>query len=200
MNEVRAFERRMGGRWTGVAFHHRIPGNTRKVDLPMPFCKAVTASSTGALTLTREDVNCLGARRSFGWQNGTGSAFVEKITQQTGFSLPVAEKLIQETPRITDEEIVGVTVGDYETPDILISYLQPAHAMRFLLLWQKAHHATLDVSISSVMAVCGNVAVGAYLTQKVCCSFGCPESRLQGGIGRDRLAIGVPTGLLKRFR
>jgi uncharacterized protein (DUF169 family) len=67
------------------------------------------------------------------------------------------------------------------------------------MLWQEVYHSALDVSISSVMAVCGSVAASAYSTQKVCCSFGCPESRLQGGIGRDRLAIGVPTGLLKKF-
>ena len=106
---------------------------------------------------------------------------------------------IRKTPAIHDKDIVGVTVGDYDTPDILISYLQPAHAMRFLLLWQEAYHSTLDVSISSVMAVCGSVAAGAYSTRKVCCSFGCPESRLHGSIGRDRLAIGIPTGLLKQF-
>ena len=37
MNEIRAFERRMGGRWAGVSFHRQIPKNTRKVDQPMPF-------------------------------------------------------------------------------------------------------------------------------------------------------------------
>lgn len=199
MNEIRAFERRMGGRWTGISFHRQIPVDTRKTDQPMPFCKAVAASSTGALTLTREDMNCPGAQRSFGWQNEVDATFVDGIVRQTGFSQPVAEKLIRETPKINNEDIVGVTVGDYETPDILISYLQPAHAMRFLLLWQQVYQSTLDVSISSVMAVCGSVAAGAYSTQKVCCSFGCPESRRQGGIGRDRLAIGIPTGLLKRF-
>ena len=199
MNEIEAFERRMGGRWTGVSFHCEIPLDTRKVAQPMPFCKAVAVSNTGALVLTPEDVNCPGAQRSFGWQNEAGSTFVDKIITRTGFSRPIAEKLIRETPRINDEAIVAVTVGNYETPDILISYLQPAHAMRFLLLWQQAHQSTLDVSISSVMAVCGSVAAGAYSTQKVCCSFGCPESRHQGGIDRDRLVIGVPTGLLKGF-
>jgi uncharacterized protein (DUF169 family) len=199
MNEIRAFERRMGGRWTGVSFHRQIPRDTRKVDQSMPFCKAVTVSNTGALTLAREDINCPGAWRSFGWQSEVGSSFMDKIIRRTGFSQPVAEKLIRETPAIDDADIVGVTVGDYETPDILISYLQPAHAMRFLLLWQAVYQSTLDVSISSVMAVCGSVAAGAYSTQKVCCSFGCPESRRQGGIGRDRLAIGIPTGLLREF-
>ena len=53
MNEIKAFERRMGGRWTGVSFHREIPLDTRKVAQPMPFCKAVAASNTGALMLTR---------------------------------------------------------------------------------------------------------------------------------------------------
>jgi len=69
--------------------------------------------------------------------------------------------------------------------------------MRLVLLWQRMNHNALNVSLSSVMAVCGNVAVAAYTTQNVCCSFGCPESRRNGHIGRDRMIVGVPTAIMQ---
>ena len=47
------------------------------------------------------------------------------------------------------------------------------------------------------MAVCGNVAVKAYLTRHICLSFGCPDSREYGRISRDRLAVGIPFQLLE---
>jgi uncharacterized protein (DUF169 family) len=65
--------------------------------------------------------------------------------------------------------------------------------MCFLLLWQQRYHTNFDTSLFSVMAVCGSVAAGVYVNGSVSCSFGCPESRIHGYIGRDRLVILVPT-------
>ena len=197
MNKIIAFERRMGGRWTGITFHAETPTDSRVADRPMHFCDAVALSSTSNLILTPEHVNCPGAKLSFGWQDGNGSAYLKKMVQFTGLTPEVAKSLLDDTPKIKKGMISAVTIGDYDSPDILISYLQPEAAMRFVLLWQRANHKVLDVSLSSVMAVCGNVAAAAYKTQSVCCSFGCPESRRHGHIGRDRLIIGVPTGIIK---
>jgi len=36
------------------------------------------------------------------------------------------------------------------------------------------------------------VAVKAYLTERISLSFGCEDSRLYGGISRDRLIVGIP--------
>jgi uncharacterized protein (DUF169 family) len=198
MNVIEAFESRMGGRWTGIAFHRQAPMET-KIERPMYFCEAVSESSTGAITLSRKDLSCLGAQRSFGWNLNGNAALVQKLTNQSGLQTPGAEALIQRTPRIQDERIVALTVGTYTAPDILISYLQPEAAMRFVMQWQRVYHSHLDISVSSIMAVCGSVAAGAFTTQKVCCSFGCPESRQHGCIGRDRLVIGVPAGLISEL-
>ena len=197
MNEIEMFERRIGGRWTGVSFHRKTPSGTKMADRSMYFCEAVKVSSTHAITLTRGDLNCSGARRSFGWNANGDSAFVDQLISRNGFSPLSAATLIRKTPKIEDEKITAITVGTYEAPDIVISYLQPEHAMRFMLLWQERYHTNLDISLSSVMAVCGSVAAGVYANGNVRCSFGCPESRLHGCIGRDRLVIGVPTKQLK---
>ena len=41
------------------------------------------------------------------------------------------------------------------------------------------------------MSVCGAVAVKAYLTGRICISFGCPDAREHGSIGRDRPVVGL---------
>ena len=199
MNPITNFERRVGGRWTGVTFHKQMPSDVRLPDKPMPFCKAISISSTGAFTLTKSHLNCPGAQRSFGWHLNGDATLAEKIANQNGLDAESSKRLIKQTPRFVDEEIVAVTVGTYDTPDIIVSYLQPENAMRFVRQWQNVYHENLDLSISSIMSVCGNVAVGAYRSGKVCCSLGCPESRSHGSIGRDRLILGVPTTLLKDF-
>ena len=58
---------------------------------------------------------------------------------------------------------------------------------------------TLIASVSSVMAACGSVAVRAYLTSQMCFSFGCPDSRENGAIGRDRLIMGLPMSLVEEL-
>ena len=163
----------------------------------MHFCEAVLASSTGPFALTKALINCPGAQRSFGWLRNGNAAIVDKLTGHGGFDPQGAEVLVNNTPVIEKEEFMAITVGTYDKPDILLSYLQPENAMRFVRQWQNIRHENLDFSVSSIMAVCGSVAVGAYTTGRVCCSFGCPESRNYGGIGRDRLVIGVPVALLE---
>ena len=199
MNPIEKFERRVGGRWTGITFHKQMPPDATLLDNPMPFCKAITTSSTGAFTLTKSLLNCPGAQRSFGWHLNGDAALAEKIANQNGLDAESTNSLVKKTTRFVEEEIAAITVGTYDTPDILVSYLQPENAMRFMRQWQNVYQKNLDVSISSIMAVCGSVAVGVYRSSRVCCSFGCPESRSHGSISRDRLILGVPAALLKDF-
>ncbi len=199
MNEIKKFEMRMGGRWTGVSFHRQRPSGVKMADQPMHFCEAILSSSAGAFTLNKAFLDCPGAQRSFGWQTNQNDTVVEKLLSRNEIEKKTAKILIEKSPTIGHEKIVAITVGTYDTPDVLISYLQPENAMRFVRRWQNIHHENLDLSISSIMSVCGSVAAGAYTTGRVCCSFGCPESRTQGGIGRDRLVIGIPIILLKNL-
>jgi uncharacterized protein (DUF169 family) len=64
--------------------------------------------------------------------------------------------------------------------------------MRFLNVYQRVFGEKLKVELSGFAAVCGNVAVKAYVDKKVSLSFGCEDSRQYGGISRDRLIVGIP--------
>lgn len=198
MTEIKKFERLIGGRWTGIIFHHENDAKDNLAKNPMRFCEAVKQSSTGPVTLTKDLVACTGALRSFGWDLDGDERLAKKISQENGIKEQIARTMIKEVPHL-NEGISAITVGSYESPDVIISYSQPEAAMRFINQWQKMSGKPLDVSISSIMAVCGCIAAGAYLSGKVCLSFGCPESRKYGAIGNDRLIIGVPTQLIKNF-
>jgi len=71
--------------------------------------------------------------------------------------------------------------------------------MKLLRRWQAVLGKTLLAEVSSAMAVCGSVVVRAYLTGQVCLSFGCPDSRTYGAIGRDRLVVGLPLSLIEEI-
>jgi len=196
MNKIRRFESRIGGRWTGIKFHRGDMANKNISNQPMRFCEAIKASITRPITLTRDFVDCPGALRSFGWATDKDDILAQEIAKRRGMKEEAAKALIKKIPRL-DDKISGVSIGDYDSPDLILSYIQPEAAMQLVYQWQKIYPIDLDVKISSVMAVCGNVTAAVYTTNKICMSFGCPESRNHGAIGRDRLVIGVPFQMIE---
>jgi uncharacterized protein (DUF169 family) len=194
MHELQLLEQRIGGRWTGIAFHDDNEPNENLGKRPMRLCEAIKESYTHPIVLTQNLISCPGALRSLGWTTDADDNIARKIAQITGTKLDIARKLVTNTPHL--KRGVSVTVGSNNSPDIAISYVQPEAAMRLVRLWQQVYGTDLGISASSVMAVCGSVAVRAYTTGQICLSFGCPDSRKHGAISRDRLVIGLPLSLI----
>lgn len=198
MNVIRRFEKHVGGRWLGITFHAKAIPNEMKAERPMKFCEAIKASSLGPITLTEELVSCPGALRSFGWGMVGDDQLVKKMVESNGVKKEIAEKLVKKAPCVHGR-IAAITVGDYDSPDVMVSYAQPESAMRLIYEWQRSTGSTPDITLSSVMAACGWVAAGAYVNQKFCLSFGCPESRNACAIGNDRLIMGLPSALAQKI-
>ena len=197
MSKVREFEREMGGRWTGVIFHKDGLGNGKLPERPMRFCEAVAQSRTEPVVLTRDLIQCPGASRSLGWDIDD-DAMAQAMAEKTGFEIEPIRKVIAETPHL-GPDVAAVTVGTYDAPDIVLTCAQCDAAMKLVRQWQQRNGTGLDVELSSVMSVCGSVAVKTYLTGKICMSFGCPGAREYGNIGRDRMIVGVPSALVEQF-
>jgi len=196
MNIIRNLESTIGGRWTGIKFHRKNVTHEKMVTQQMRFCEAIKESSTGPITLNKELLSCPGALRSFGWSINGDNRLAENMAQKNGIKKEIALKLIKKVPHLEDS-VSAVTVGYSEAPDVVVSYSQPAAVMSLVYNWQMVKGIDFEVDISSVMSVCGYVASGAYLMNKVCLSFGCPESRQYGAIGRDRLILGLPAHLIE---
>lgn len=198
MNRLRALEEKTGGCWTGIKFHHdEVPKGTRS-GRPMRFCEAVAESRTRPIILTPEVVECPGARRSFGWTTEGDNALAAAMAAKADIPPDVAMGLIAGIP-ILKAVPVAITVGTYDEPDVAISYAQSQAAMNLLRCWQAVSGKALAAEISSVMAVCGSVVARAHLTGQLCLSFGCPDSRQYGVIGRDRLVVGLPLALVEKL-
>ncbi len=190
MNEVRLLEEKFGGWWCGVKFGNDAGVLSRRADRPMRFCEGIAASRTGPIMLTPQLLNCPGGSRSLGW-NTEEETIAQAMAEKAGIPRAVARKVLRSTPRLEDAPS-EVIVGTYEAPDIVISYAQPEAAMKLLREWQRSHGRPLAVEASGFMSVCGTVAVKAYVTGNICISFGCPDAREHGSIGRDRLVVGLP--------
>ena len=198
MNKLRLLEEKIGGWWTGIKFHYDGAPEVERKREPMRFCEAVAESRRRPIVLIPELVNCPGARRSLGWAGEGDEGMVEAMAEKAGIKPEAARGLIFGTPCLRTRP-AAVTVGTYEEPDVALSCAQPEATMKLLRRWQGGAGKTLLAEVSSVMAVCGSVAVRAYLTNQVCLSFGCPDSRACGAIGRDRLVVGLPLSLVEEI-
>jgi len=197
MEELKLLEERIGGRWTGITFNRDDPVNEELAKRKMRLCEAIKESYTRPIVLTQDLISCSGALRSLGWRTDLDENLAHNIAEASGTALEVARKLVANTPYL--ERGTSVTIGNNSAPDIAISYAQPEAAMRLLRLWQQVKGADLDMAASSVMAVCGSVVAKAHKTNRICLSFGCPDSRKYGAISRDRLVIGLPIGIIRDF-
>jgi len=197
MEELKLLEERIGGRWTGITFNGDDPVKEDVAQRKMRLCEAIKESYTRPIVLTKDLISCPGALRSLGWTTDQDDNIAHNIAGASGTDPDVARKLVANTPHL--ERGVSVTIGSTNSPDMAISYAQPEAAMRLLRLWQQAKGTDLDMAASSVMSVCGSVVAKVHRTHRICLSFGCPDSRKYGAIGRDRLVIGLPIDMVRDF-
>ena len=190
MKELNYLEAITGERWTGVRFSSQpgvVTGNTFR------FCEAIAHSFKEDLTLSCEDIECLGALRSLGCADNDDQLALH-ITRETGIEDNRIRRIISESPR-TKKATISVKLGRITGPEVCVSYLQPGPAMKLLRQWQQVYGRCLTVSMSGFMAVCSAVA-SAYSDRKIVFSLGCPESRQYGGITPDRMVAALPTTIV----
>ena len=92
-------------------------------------------------------------------------------------------------------EYIGINMEG--EPDLIMSSIMPRDAMDLINLYHIKTGKNLDVSLSSMMSICGGIAVRAFLENRITLSFGCMDSRKYAQIGKDRLVVGVPRVLIE---
>ena len=198
MHVVDAFQRLFGSRWTGVTFYfEELPTANEHSLKDIRFCEAIKKSLVHPVLLRPEDLNCHGARYVFGWDETVKAEMVKKFHHQEGFSESQAEEVVQNLPKINGSiKGIGLNLKN-SLPDLLLSYLQPVQVMKLLRSYQVHFGKNLNVDLSSIVSVCGHVAVEAFVKKRIALSFGCRDSREYGAITRDRVALGVPVELAR---
>jgi len=197
MDVVAALERRIGGRWISIEFHMDSQPVEEPAESPMTVCEAVQEAYVRPLVLTPELVNCPGALHSLGWSKDDRS-LSGKIMPSSDVAPEIESKLIENTPGI-DRPVSAVTVGGDGNADLFVSCLQPVDVMNLIRRWQLSTGSDVEVSLSNVMAVCGNILARAYLSHKICMSFGCMSSTDKNKTEGNRLFVGIPNDLIGRI-
>ena len=200
MKDIANLESKYRSVWTKVKFFEEKPSVESAKELSnIRFCEAVSeAQRIHSLILDRSSINCPGARYVFRWDRNSRAEIVGNCVQKWGLPEGIARSILRKVSFMpANINYIGLNVeGD---SDVLISYLQPEQFMRMLKVYQNKTGGRMEVSLSSVMSVCGVAAVEAYVQGKVSISFGCEDSRSFGGVSRDRLVVGIPAQLLDIF-
>ena len=92
---------------------------------------------------------------------------------------------------------IGLNTED--EPDLVMSYMPPEGIMNLLKIYRNHQDGNPDVSLSTMMAICGGIAVRTYLEEKISLSFGCDDSRKYANMRRENLAVGIPRKLFNIF-
>ena len=103
MEELQLLEQRIGGRWTGFAFHDDNGPKENLAKRPMRLCEAIKESYTQPIVLTQELISCPGALRSLGWATHLDEKIARKIAEATGTRLDTAQKFVTNTPHLNGD-------------------------------------------------------------------------------------------------
>lgn len=190
MDAIALFQDHFGLKGVGVKFYKEDidPGNFQ-VLRNVRFCEAVRLARDERVYLDKDSIVCKGARYALGFEEEAKEEIVHAIKLKRGLTKDIAVELVDHIPRIKDSPFtfIGLNVDD---PDILIFYITPRRFMEFLKVYQRSGNG-LEVKLSSLAAMCGDVAVQTFLTKKICISFGCDDSREFGEVADEEMVVGI---------
>ena len=198
MDAIELFQDHFGLKGVGVKFYNdEIDTSNFQILRDIRFCQAVRIARDQRVLLDKDSIICKGARYALGFEDEAKEAIVNVIKLRRGISKEIAEKLVENIPRIKNSpyKYIGLNVDD---PDILIFYINPTRFMEFIKIYQRTGNS-LEVKLSSLTAMCGDVAVQTYLTKKICISFGCDDSREYGEVSDEELVVGIPKEVIEQL-
>ena len=195
---LRQMESSFGGRWYRLEFSYGgMPKGGTHLE-GVRFCEAVTRASLVPVVLTAESLSCDAARYAFGWNHDVRGAMEARLEEQAGFPHRYAVEAIGDLPTL-DGGLRAIGINTEGEPQVFMAYLQPQQVMKLLRRYEALFCERPRVELSSIAALCSNVAVRALRDGKLTLSFGCEESRRHGGIPRDRVIVGLPVEVAKRL-
>jgi uncharacterized protein (DUF169 family) len=162
------------------------------------FCEAVKLAITQPVILSKENLSCESAQYVFGWRQKFNNQLLDSCQDKCKVSDKALQSLLSGIPRLKRAfSHIGLNTDD--EPDLVISCVAPQEMMKIIKVYNNHNGKNVEVSLNSMMGLCGNIAVKSFLEDKISISFGCLDSRKFAEIGRDRLAIGIPRKLFKVF-
>lgn len=165
---------------------------------PLRFCEHLKKVMDDGIDrdITASELDCLGCKWAFGLiepNDGNLRKFTSNLIREGRFDVKeqaMAEVLSAPTLE-KDTNNIHLSRND-ENPDVLISYLYPGDCMNLIATYQKVTGNRPILDSKGIMPVCGQCSVSPVKYGKMTLSLGCRDSRLHGGIPRDRMVVGIP--------
>jgi uncharacterized protein (DUF169 family) len=197
MDLVQRLQNRFGNRWVKIKFYRETPSDSESdVFQGERFCEAVTESYLRPLMICSENILCPAGQYVFGWNGDIRPEIVKTIHKELGFPMEQAEAIVNGLPRLRPG-YGSIGLNRNGEPDVLVSYCQPEQVMEIVKTYQQKTAEEPAVRLSAVASICANTALAAFLEKGLHLSFGCPDARRYGKIGRDQLAVGVSRELAR---
>ncbi len=195
----RKIAERFSSQWIKVKFYEKEP-RLNGVTWPknVRFCEAANLAITQPVILNKENLSCDSAKYVFGWREKFDSQFLDDCQKKSKINDRNLKSLLSSVPRFK-KPFSHIGLNTDGEPDLLMSFVAPQDMMRIIKVYNNHNGKNVEVSLSSMMGLCGNIAAKAFLEEKISVSFGCLDSREFAEIGRDRLAVGIPRKLFKVF-
>ena len=199
MNKVhQRFSGKFSSHWVKVKFYQEKPKDGAKRLKDVRFCEATRKAILGPILLDKESITCPGAQHAFGWKSLFKNESLQGCCDKRDMRENTLKSMVSRVPFFKKSfKYIGLNTDG--VPDLVMSYIPPQEVMSLIKIYNRKKGGNLDVSLCTIMAVCGGVAVKAYLEEKMCLSFGCDDSRKFADMRRENLAVGIPRKLFKIF-
>lgn len=179
-----------------------INGNISGINIPskqMRLCEALNYSFNVPLQIKKDNIGCPGARRSMGIDNDN-QKLAAIISENTNIPISFILNAFEHVPALNSDfsQInMGITsdIEDDLPPDLFVAYVAPSEITRFMHVFA-SHKLQPEIPPYSLLSVCGNVIANTFVNKVISISFGCPESRKHGGVGKNEVVIGIPVNML----
>ena len=193
------FANKFGSYWIKIKFYKNLPARIAgKCLRNVRFCEATKEAKLNPIILDRESISCDGALYAFGWEPKVGRDLLGKCNSRRGNSLAKLKSVFSRMPRFK-KPFGHIGLNTEGAPEVMISYMPPAGIMRLLKIYNDRKGKSLEVSLQTMVPICGGVAVRSYLKNELSLSLGCDDSRRYAGIGRESMAVGIPKRLFGIF-
>lgn len=199
MDGIDIFQDYFGVRGVGASFCTEEGGAAGDFHIlkDVKFCQAVKLARNQKILLDKNSITCKGARYALGFEPGIQKELVNALKFKRGVSQDIAGQLVDNIPHISNAPYTSICLNG-DSPDILIFYMTPKQFMGLLKVYQRTGKS-LEVKLSSVTAMCGDIAAQTFLTGKVCISFGCDDSREFGAVADGELIVGIPRETIEQL-
>ncbi len=123
MNFLNKIQNLLGEKQTGIKINSLLASNYNSPKKSIRFCEAVISSLHSPLIIRKDDIDCLGALRSFGFYRDD-KKLAAQISEESNIPIRFILNALNEIPIITNP-VKNIVLGSSEKPDVIIAFVKP---------------------------------------------------------------------------